>query len=189
MYKAAIITQSMKYMLLMLTCIYIAISCTTPVQPDRELNITCGLDSILAATEFPYQSSDTIKIPNGFKQIETDSSIRRFVDMPGIRLYNHSYKKTGNNHVFILIADEEESVSALLFIIRNCMLTDKITIAETSGWEHGSVNTISVISNDSVITNIRYSSSRDWGDYTQWKYDTIVTKYYIDMEGKIKEFN
>ncbi|PIQ15765.1 MAG: hypothetical protein COW67_06525, partial [Flavobacteriales bacterium CG18_big_fil_WC_8_21_14_2_50_32_9] len=56
-----------------------------------------------------------------------------------------------------------------------------------SSWEHGNKTTKSIIHNDKTIEKISFSASRDFGDYKEWEYDTLIQKYKMNSNGLIEE--
>ena len=89
--------------------------------------------------------------------------------------------------MFTYFDDELEAPTVYIATIKDCELISKIDVGFGSAWENGNRATKSVIHNDKTIEKISYSASRDWGDYTEWKYDTTIVRYKINDNGLIEE--
>jgi len=88
--------------------------------------------------------------------------------------------------MFTYFVDETEAPTVYITTVKDCELISKIAVGFGSVWEHGNKTTESVINDDKTIEKISYSASRDWGDYTEWKYDTTIVRYKITENGFIE---
>nr|WP_321453170.1 hypothetical protein [uncultured Carboxylicivirga sp.] len=133
---------------------------------------------------YPFTHSDTIIIENGFNKIEADSVIKKIVQYNQSGLFLHSYSKYQDKELLCLIMNEGESISLMLYVIKECKVIDCKPLFSNSQWEHG-IQTGKAFINKGKITRSIYSASRDWGDYTQWKSETKQFEFVINTEGKI----
>ena len=148
----------------------------------------CSLDSLIRNTNFPFCIYDTPQVPHDYKKIPADSTLKRYFNKGRMDiLYNYSKAILNYNYVISFIEDEEETISLSFCIIHNSNLTDKIIVAQISDWENGSKKLVSVFSYDTLFTRILYSSTKDWGDHSKWRFDTTYAQYSIGFRGKIVE--
>ena len=67
------------------------------------------------------------------------------------------------------------SIYAFLINKENCEILGMELLAEKSDWEHGYQETFSVFENEFSIKRIKQTGAKDWGDYTKWEKNTIVS--------------
>ena len=151
---------------------------------------TCGIDSIIKNGDFLFSNQDSVSIISNEQLLyPLDMRVRKILKnyRYGDYYYVSSYDLLDNISMFTYYEDETESPTVYLATIKNCELVSKIAIGFGSAWEHGNKTTKSVIHDNMTIDKISYSASRDWGDYTEWKYDTTITRYKINDNGLIEE--
>ncbi len=148
----------------------------------------CEIDSIITSKNLWSIPTDTIQVLPDFRKTTVDSLTRTIIKKGKLDdLYYSSAFKLNQNTVLTIVEDEVEYISYSIYVINNSKLTGKLIVAESTTWEHGNTETKSIISNDSLITKIKITASKDWGDYSQWKRDTIIEKYLINTNGEIIE--
>ncbi|WP_068475703.1 hypothetical protein [Saccharicrinis aurantiacus] len=133
---------------------------------------------------YPYNQSDTLIIENGFEKVEADLLIKNMVRYRESGLFLHSYSKYQDKELLCLIMDEGESVSLMLYVIKSCKVLDSKALYSISEWEHGIRKGKAYVNQNRIVCSL-YLASRDWGDYTKWKYGTEHAEYLINAEGKI----
>jgi len=183
----------MKYFLWFFS-IFILISCNPTEESEKKHQETTKeenkseIDSIITSKNLWSIPTDTIQVIPDFRKTAVDSLTRTIIKKrKSDDLYYCFAYKFNENTVVTIVEDEVEYISYSLFVINNYKLTGKLIVAESTTWEHGNTETKSIISNDSLITKIKVTASKDWGDYSQWKRDTIIEKYLINANGEIIE--
>lgn len=151
---------------------------------------TCYIDSILSNRDFLFLNQDTVRLLQKNQLIYSlDLQVRK--TLKNHNYGNYYYVSTYNsNHNFLMFTyfeDETEAPTVYLATIKNCELISKITLGYHTSWEHGNKTIQSIIHKDKTIEKISYSASRDFGDYKEWKYDTLIEKYKINNNGFIEE--
>jgi len=151
---------------------------------------TCGIDSILLNSDYLFSNQDTITLIKREQLLyPLDMRVRKILKNHryGDYFYVSSYDLLDNVSMFTYFEDETEAPTVYIATIKDCELISKIAVGFGSSWEHGNKTIESVIHDDKTIEKISYSASKDWGDYTEWKYDTIIVRYKITENGLIEE--
>lgn len=137
---------------------------------------------------------DTINIQNVYDWIFTLKPTDKEKEIKKVTKRGNNFFQINETENFITIGcleDEGEYLAIRAFSInkKNCEILGKELLAETTDWENGYKETFSIFRDDLIIIREKRTGTKDWGDYTKWKRDTLITKISFDQKGimKLKE--
>ena len=86
------------------------------------------------------------------------------------------------------LEDEGEYMHIYAYSINKetCEVLGKVQLAEETVWEHGYKDASSVFQDEISLIRSKNTGARDWGDYSQWSRDTMITIIEFDGDGKIR---
>ena len=67
----------------------------------------------------------------------------------------------------------------------NCEILGKKLIAQATAWENGYKEMYSIFHDDFTIKRQNQTGAKDWGDYTTWKRDTVISILTFSEKGQI----
>lgn len=133
---------------------------------------------------------DTLNIQNIYDWVVSynpnydESEIQKIIGQ------GYKYFRLGKNDLFEIIGfleDEGEYLSIKFYTIDlvSCRILGNEIIAERSRWENGYKETLSIIEENYTLKKIEKSGSKDWGDGTKWKRDTLNSNIIFEKNGNI----
>jgi len=133
---------------------------------------------------------DTINIKNidgwisGLKMTNDNLALEKLINRQGIFFQINETEKYA---VILFFEDEGDYFGIYLYSLNkeNCEILGEELLAEKTSWEHGYKETFSILKDNFKIRRVKQTGAKDWGDYTMWKRDTIVSMITFSENGKI----